>query len=604
MNAFHKDLVNLNTPQLEAVKSAAKQICIVAGPGTGKTKTLVAKICYLLTENKVAPSNILALTFTKKAAKEIEERILESVDKKQTNGLFIGTFHSFGMSILKELFGDNENADGIKILPEPERNELIRKLSIEEELKHELKEYTLKELSLAISNRKNSTDLHNADAPKAETHTIDKFFSMYNQTLAEKNVFDFDDLIRKAYELLKRSKELQTQLRAQYKYILIDEFQDTNALQYELIKQITTTETSLFVIGDPLQSIYAFRGARGDIFNKFMNDYPDTKQITLDTNYRSTKKIIDASHQLFPASLRLLPNVDDPGEVRIITTLSEYSEADWIVRNISELIGGLDLNQSTDIANDALRKGISKNLAFSDFAVIYRTHGMSHALERRFRESSIPFQKIGDSPIYLRPEIAGLIDGLRQLNENDAYKGKKLTLLANEIIKSQKCEEKLEGNPDRLVDLYSFINDMLRFDNFDNPLEEFIRFIEQIETEEYYDPSCDKVTLMTMHAAKGLEFKYVFICGFDEGYMPFDRAAQKGDIDEEKRLFYVAMTRAKQGLFITHVKERLGKRSIKISSFSELLTSPVIEYLQDERIAKIVKRRIKQKAKKSQMKMF
>lgn len=611
--------VKLNRKQKEAILCTSQKVCILAGPGTGKTKTLVAKVENLIRDEKVSPSNILVLTFTKKAAKEIHERIEQQLGKQGLRGLFTGTFHSFGMSILDS---EKKNAE-YKIIEETERLKLLRDISKEPRFKGMLVQNNLKELSLLISNYKNKVE-------KEKSGLLQKFVKEYDSRLKERGFFDFDDLISMAYDLFRNPQSTAEKFRQKYKYILIDEFQDTNEIQYELIKQILTPETHLFVIGDPLQSIYAFRGAKGQIFETLREDFPDTRVFSLVINYRSTKEILDASSQLFPGVVSLEAARKDQGKVEIIRTLNEYTEASWVINKLSEIMGGLDLNDSSTYSNKLSSKHMEddyymdKAATFSDFAIIYRTHGMSKILEKKFRESAIAYQKVGEESIYLRPEVENLVSLFRfiydpastelpkKLMETGLYlqsfwgKDRDFSKLLQESVKVLNTEKQLEGKTDRFIDFNSFINDLMRFNAMSDPLKRFVEFVEELESTDYYDKESEKVTLTTMHAAKGLEFKYVFICGFNDGLIPFIKNGDKEmDLEEERRLLYVAMTRAKTGLYLLTTKEQMGKRNIKISRFSsDLEKSSSVIYLQDEQTQKVKKKRAKQKAKKSQMQMF
>jgi len=620
----------LNLKQKKAVELTGHPLSINAGPGTGKTKTLVAKIVHLTSQEEVRAENILALTFTNKAANEIKERVKTEI--KKTQGFpFIGTFHALGLYILNQ-----SGKKKVEIIDEVQRKKLIRELISREDVPQDLKVVPIREVSLKISNCKNGS---------LQDESIKPLVEIYEKKLQELNVLDYDDLILKSLNLLKEDKNLKEKLRNQYKYILIDEFQDTNEIQYELIKLILNKERNICVIGDPLQSIYAFRGAKGNIFNQFKSDFPKAKEITLETNYRSTKNIIDSSHRLFPDSVKLGSVAKENGEVNLIETMNEYSVSDWILAKLSQVMGGMDLNQASDLSD----KKDDKRATFSDFAIIYRIHGLSRVLEKKFRNSAIPFQIIGARSIYERKEIEVIINLLRLLYlpdkkrtsefleskylgltdillkkvensgienwedlgniqnsklskicekverlRNEWNKQKMLGELVEQIIKEFEIEEFLEGKTDRINDLYAFSAEVSRFDKREEPLKDFLEHIEKIKDSDYYDERSDKVTLMTMHAAKGLEFKYVFICGFEQGLIPFSKKAKaENEIEEEKRLLYVAMTRAKHGLYLMKTKDA--------SCFEELIMGEGLEEIRDEAIDRIRKRRRVQKAKKAQI---
>ncbi len=443
---------DLNEEQQKAVLSESNSIAIVAGPGTGKTKTLTSSIEYLIKNKKVPPDKILALTFTKKAAKEMKDRL--QVKQKP----FVGTFHALALYLLKI-----------------EPNIITKEQQLEIVTKQDLKQ---------ISTSKNNLK---------DTELVKK----YNQKLQELNLKDYDDLLLMLYKELKIIN-----LKLKIDYVLVDEFQDTNPLQYKILRLLKAK--NYFVIGDPNQSIYGFRGTNEKIFDDFYKDYPDTLNFTLTKNYRSTPKVTDTYNLLFENKLTSVRQ--DLGEVYLLETLNEFSEADWIVNFIKQKAGGLDLRDASEA-----------NANFSDFAILYRTHHFSRILQKKFEESGIPFQIVG----------------------------------GESATENQQIEDLIKIN-------------------------------------------C--VTLLTMHASKGLEFEYVFLCGCEQGLIPY----KKSDLDEEKRLFYVALSRARRGLYLTKAKIRSNKPK-KQSQFLDNLN---LEIKSDEEAAKKEQRVKLHKLKKSQLSMF
>ncbi len=622
-------LQELNEDQQRAVKSDGI-VVIVAGPGTGKTKTLTARIQYLVKVKHIDPSQILALTFTKKAATEMKER-LAHLSKKP----YISTFHALATNLL----GNSK-----KIISEDKRIELLNSaLKLNNKT---ISKKDIKNASLVITRHKNN--LQNESSNLVDT---------YNRLLIEKDLIDYDDLLLQLYVQLKENK-----ISCQFSYILVDEFQDTNTLQYEIIK-LLLKNNELFVIGDPLQSIYSFRGANFDIFKKIERDFPIQKKIQLSINYRSDNTIIEASSSLFPNIPKLLSFSKQHGSVYHIATINEYTEAEWIVSKIDTLIGGTDLLK----AGTNLSEQKSK-LSFKDFAIIYRSHTFGRVLEHIFVTSSIPYQIIGDNTLYDKPEIKCIIACLRYLQNNSAAllfeilnsnllgltveTKKQLTQLY--VVKHDKFISNLEVNTDlycrskkdmnlvstflndlksinselkkielteiihKIVNfkiikeyinskalnhnnIHMFISIFTQFNTTKNGLDRAIGYLDYLEEHEFYDHNIDKVSLMTIHAAKGLEFSEVFIVGVEEGNIPLIKKGEVDSIDEEKRLLYVAMTRAKHNLYLFSAQER-GKKKTDTSQF--LTHLKCITHIEDEAIEKRIKLQKKWKDKKSQLSLF
>lgn len=518
---------SLNPEQQQAVEFTQGPLMIVAGPGTGKTKTLVHRIAYLIQNQSVKPVDILALTFTNKAADEIKQRI---------NGQLVGTFHSLAKNILQQ------SGQSVDIIEPLARHQLLKKLFSK----------NFSDIGLLISRSKSGLSV-----PDGTLNFVDQ----YNQALSELNLIDFDDLLIKALPLA---------CPGHFQYIFIDEFQDTNLIQYQLIKKILLPHPNICVIGDPYQSIYAFRGADSRIFDQFAADFPDHQKITLKINYRNSPSILKASRQLFPQSDRLLPHSNLPSELQHIQTFDEFSEADFIINFISQKIGGLALLDSVD--------SVDTTTHFSDFAVIYRTHNLNRVLKQKFLDSGIPFQIVGDDHPFFDQSIITLYSQLK----TSAPDSPPLSLIDRLISQL--------NLPASLL-LSEFRNSALRFSSLDQLIQYYDRLIEN----NFYDPAFDKVTLLTMHATKGLEFKFVFICGFETGLIPHPKA----DLDEETRLLYVAMTRARCGLYFITAKNRGQKRNLSPSSFLGRIKTKDLVFVSDYSPGRRLSR-----LKKSQMSLF
>ena len=625
---------NLNFDQRKAVESDGV-VVIVAGPGTGKTKTLTSRIAHLLEEKKVDPEKILALTFTKKAATEMKTRL-----RHIKNLPFIGTFHAFATQFLQ--------GSGFRIIDEKEQLSILEMIVLEHKKKTTQKD--VKNLLKDISISKN-------DFSESKNSAI---IDTYNKFLQDNNLLDFDDLLLLLFKKINQVKDFR------YEYVLVDEFQDTNRLQYEIIKNLVLKD-NLFVIGDPLQSIYAFRGADAYVFEKIKQDFPHHAKIALKKNYRSAKNILDTASRLFIGASTLTSIKGKIGVLQLILMADEHSEADWVVQKIYELIGGADLIQASDLRQE----NVKKHTLFADIAVIYRTHQIGRILEKRFLDSGIPYQMIGGDSPYEQAEIAFIIailqyvlskksqdlknifdssllrishearfilhdvlkdektsdisaiihdlQGLGKLKPKDIKilstlnknndelleysKSYKLIDFIHKTIEIFSLDKRIIDKPVKQQNLQQFVNNLLQFADKKDAYQNALDYLTYLQEHEYYDPRAQKVTLLTMHAAKGLEFDTVFICGFEEGLIPLVKTKNTVDLDEEKRLLYVAMTRAKQNLYLTYTNNRFHKKT-NISSFYRLLKNKDMEEVEDAAIEKQKKRKEKWLIKKSQIALF
>ncbi|MCL5090547.1 MAG: ATP-dependent helicase [Patescibacteria group bacterium] len=589
-------LNGLNSQQEKIVENGDGVFVVKAGPGTGKTKTLVSRIAFLLLEKKVLPKNILALTFTKKAAAEMQDRLKQLCPGDLPK---VTTFHGFGYDFLKN------PGEEIKIIEEKQQKEII-----EEILKSNQSKITVKESLLMLTKYKNSfsvparseatrqsqrgsnstTGLLRPDVTSGLAMTSETLISLYQKKLEEKNLLDYDDLLIKVYNFLKDNPQKAKELQNQYHYLLVDEFQDTNPLQYQIIKEILNEDQNLFVIGDPRQAIYGFRGASSLIFDQLKTDFQKANEETLEVNYRSFSAIVETSNLLFP-SVKLKAHHSALGKVILINTLDEYAEADFVIRVIEEKIGGSDLNKAQNTEDTSAR--------LSDFAIIYRTHNLNKILQKKLNESGLPFQVAGEGSFYEEKNVALIIETLQ--SKKDEFGTEPLCQVVEKIIKEK---EILQNEA-----VLQLLGNLVQFNSLKNGIANFLNYIEKIKAYDFYDQKCDKITLLTMHAAKGLEFKFVFILGFEQGIIPLVRKntekfiTESTEADEEKRLFYVALTRAKEELYLLQTKARQQKATIP-SPFLNLITSPLLSFKEDEAIEKIIKKFSLQKIKKRQTKLF
>lgn len=565
----------LNNEQRRAVEAGEGPVLIVAGPGTGKTKTLTARIVFLIEQRKVSAEQILALTFTKKASEEMRSRMSSALPGKTPK---ITTFHA----LCHELLGGN-----LTFITEPERLKLIKSLQRPTALKH----LSVRELGLHISRAKNTPPGDHVDA------ALQKVVAEYNAALRARDIYDFDDLLVEAYDLLGRDERVSQRVHDQYRYILVDEFQDTNRLQYELLARLRGND-NVFVIGDSNQSIYGFRGASGDIFDRFRKDF-SCSEITLHVNYRSAPEIVDISNAVFPDAPPLAAQPDRTGRVRVVLTLNEYSEAAWVLNEIQRAIGGGDFLHA--VSDDDR----GQHARLSDFAVLYRSRAAAMALQKAFATSGLPYQIVGDGSPYEKPLLQNIILLLKALDSGEdaelpgLTKTQCRTLLAG--IDATKQPQQIAEDVVKAfgfepsADLAQLTNLLVRFDSLRPALD----YLDQIAEGHFYDPKADVVTLLTIHAAKGLEFPCVFLIAAEEGVLPHEKA----DENEERRLFYVAVTRAQKNLDILHTKFRGGNQATE-SRFVRNLPESILPCVIDPGLGDDERRAKKRKAKRSQQSLF
>ncbi len=647
-----KSLVSsLNSKQLKAVNSQASVVAIQAGPGTGKTHTLAAKLIDLL-KNRSDPRQVIALTFTHKAAAEMKERVQRYFPKLKSEALpFIGTFHSFAINHLQ--------IDPARIITENQQTQLIFQIIKD----FDLKDITHKDALLAVSQHKTQ-----ADSSQKNSKKIIKLLKAYQQSLSDLNKLDYDDLLLKLLE----ASQQQT-LDLNFKYLLVDEFQDLDHLQHQLLKIWRKKLKQLFVIGDQYQAIYGFRGADNQGFKRLKQSSPELDYITLSKNYRNPQLILDIAQQLFPKSASLKAVSSQTGQAILINTLNQYTEANWITGDIEKRVGGTDMLKASDFHQE-------KATNFSQFAIIYRTHFLNQVVSKRLDELGIPYQQLGQESLYAQPLIQLIIDFLRlkNLQEKDSKKAEekvwrsilsnpwvkislaKLTSLEKKAKSSnlslfaavKKEESKKSSNNQDALQLTSLISisqelekelnliesveligrelrkinsfsntelkhfhqlktNLISFEKKSNPLPEFLAYINQIKNRDYYDHQAEKVSLLTMHAAKGLEFDFVYLIGFEQGIVPHQKSlteaekkplADQNQLAEEKRLFYVALTRAKKGVFLLRPKFRF-KKETTASQFQALIEDK-IEIQQDERLKSYFKKKKKREMEEKQSSLF
>lgn len=609
----------LNEKQLEAVNCLKGPLLILAGAGSGKTKTLTHRIANLL-QRGVRENEILAVTFTNKAAKEMRERLWKILaDERDRNGdgvfgegdiprgfmPYMGTFHGICVKILRIEYVAAGLDQNFLIYDAEDQVSLVRRVM--RSLKVENKSLKPKSILAVISKAKNdgtSPDEYLANAYYPNLKTIGKVYREYEREKEEAGALDFDDLLLRALRLFRGNEEIRKKWQNRFRYILIDEYQDTNNIQYQLIKLLVNEERNICVVGDDWQSIYSWRGADFTNILNFSRDFPGAKVIKLEQNYRSTGAILEASQKIInqnkQRSEKKLFTEEGEGEpIEIKTTRDEVEEAKYVAKKILEM---------------------SDKRQFSDFAVLYRTNAQSYQFEKIFIEQRIPYKIVGGVRFYDRKEVKDVLAilhlivnsrekvSLERVVKNvltgigekslekilnylgdggrlgDEELGRSLTAkargglmrLVNFLVQARENEGSEtpgnivelavkffdfpglldDGTPsgkERLNNLVVLADNASRYET----LEEFLADAALMSSADE-NSAKDSVTLMTLHAAKGLEFPVVFLVGLEEGLFPSGRAESEADIEEERRLAYVGMTRAMERLFLSWAQSRFA----------------------------------------------
>ncbi|MCQ4636701.1 UvrD-helicase domain-containing protein [Anaerovorax odorimutans] len=543
-----------NPQQKAAAEAEESKVAVIAGPGTGKTYTLVERIAFLIDRKEQNPSDITAVTFTNKAAGEMRLRLMERLGPDKGRGVRVGTFHAICLDMLKKAGKPVSLA--------------------EEQLQLQLAAQTAEACSLTLSPAKllRKVSQHKAGIGIDDKKLLDACED-YSSRLKNAGFLDFDDLLLEVLRLTGESPQLPDFFPG--KHLLVDELQDINDIQFQLILAWSRRAESLFVIGDPDQSIYGFRGADPGVFQRISQAYPETKRIRLDRNYRSTPQIIDCALPVIEnnsGERRILTACAADGEKpRIITAESRMSEAICIAREINRMTGGMDMMDAQNFAGSR-----ETHRSFGDIAVLYRTHHQAKLLEKCLKKESIPCVITGREPFLQDPAVRAAILFFRCLPEPEVYE-EQMQTACREIFKTdlkETCQylkelflpEMKREKPQsllrkwaektglsnheplsRLADMAVFYNEMGPF------LDELLLGEEQdlrrSASGKRYDSGA--VTLMTLHAAKGLEFPVVFLCGVNEDCIPMKHA----DMEEERRLFYVGLTRAREELILLTSEE-------------------------------------------------
>ena len=641
------DIYNdLNEQQVKAVKHQDGPCLVIAGAGSGKTRVLTSRIVSLV-NNGVRPQNILAITFTNKASKEMRDRLYR-YNLKDMDKVFVGTFHQFGLKVLRENYDKCGLDKNFLILDSDDVISIIKKIMKEHNYdpKQISPSYIKNRISFIKNELLSDKDISIYFSSNNEQLALD-IYHEYQIYIRRNNSVDFDDLILLPTRLFQDNDEILDMYQEHFKYILIDEYQDTNEAQYQLTKLLSSKYRNLFAVGDPDQSIYMFRGANYKNILNFERDYPDAKVYPLLINYRSTQNILSAANGVISHNIERkekdLSSVLGIGEkIKLTSSYDEKHEITLVVEEINKLY--------------------NKGYDYKDMAIFYRTNAQSRIVEEGMLKANIPYKVVGSYYFYQRKEIKNLLCYLRliinphddvslrrvinvpkrgigdkyinDLDEKarkqnismfDAIDDAKGQAFKEIILKLQKDSEILSLTEliDKVLDVSGMkaeleadesLENELRLDNLEefksitatfeektgsNDISDFLEEISLVADIEEHKSEDNAVTLMTLHSAKGLEFKVVFIVGMEDGIFPHQNSfTEPGGLEEERRLCYVGITRAKEKLYLSNARKRMlyGKENLTVPSrFLKEIPSDLIEETESS---------VKQEKKIDKTKMF
>ena len=625
------DLTKLNDKQREAVMETDGPILVLAGAGSGKTRVLTTKVAYLVLEKDVLPENILAITFTNKAAKEMKERVHKMLGSDSYR-IQISTFHSFGLLLVKENYDKLGFDKNFTILDSDDVLTIIKRIL--KDMNLDPKVYNPRAIRNKISSAKNElmdSNYYSRFANSEYEEIVLEVFRKYEKKIAKNNSLDFDDLLLLPIKLFKENPDILKKYQERFKYILVDEYQDTNEAQYKMIKMLSAKYKNICVVGDIDQSIYGFRGANFRNILNFEKDYPDAKIVPLEENYRSTGNILNVANDIIKNNKQrkeknLWTQNEDGPKIRYHRAYDEKDEANFVKNEIQKLIDS----------------GEPK----SSIAVLYRTNAQSRNMEEALLKDSIPYKVVGSFYFYNRKEIKDLICYLKLLynphddvsllriinvpkrrigpktienlsvkavsNGTSLYEaidsGKELqfknliedikresenlslTELVDLILDKSGMRHELETTKTieaevRLENLEEFKSITKNFEENNGiiALDEFLNEISLVADVSEHNDNDDVVTLMTIHSAKGLEFDHVFIIGLEEGLFPHNNSLYDDDeLEEERRLCYVAVTRAKKTLTLVNAKRRMIYGNTSVNPPSRFISEIDDKYLEKD----------------------
>ncbi len=617
----HSILKELNENQKQAAVQTEGPVLIIAGAGSGKTKTITHRLAYLMATG-ISADNIIALTFTNKAAEEMKERVAKILEKKtlEYDRPFVGTFHRLGVKILRELWQNTSRNRNFLIFDEDDSRSLIKKCLTELNLPKEQFNYgaVREEISRAKSELLNS-EKYKKEAFNFFQENVSKVYDLYETKLIESNAFDFDDLIKIPVEIFQNNPEILEKHQERWRYIMVDEYQDTNTSQYTLIKILANKYRNLCVVGDDDQSIYSWRQADFRNFLNFDKDWPDAKIVVLKESYRLTKNILNAAQEVIKNNQWrkekvLITNNSEGSPIFLVQTKDEIAEADFVGEMIDKMLN-------------------TKRYELRDFAVLYRVNAQSRVLEEAFLRRGISYDIFAGTKFYERKEIKDLLAYLRIItNPNDLVSLERILNVPTRGIGERKMEKVFTSSNSQIV--WENLKNISEANNFVSVIEELRKLVkiqtvsvilrlitEKIKYKEYLESSGkqgkerwqnvleflrlaedfdefkeeglekfleqvalfqegdsrkkkdkNKVQLMTLHSAKGLEFKVVFIVGCEEGMLPHSQSQfSEEELEEERRLAYVGMTRAKQEVYLVLAFKRRLFGSLTVNPPSRFL---------------------------------
>ncbi|TMP44101.1 DNA helicase Rep [Pseudoalteromonas citrea] len=638
--------MKLNPKQDEAVKYISGPCLVLAGAGSGKTRVITNKIAYLVQECEYQAKNIAAVTFTNKAAKEMRERVLQTLGKKESKGLWVSTFHTLGLEVIKKELKTLGYKPGFSLLDDQDTNQLLSDLT-EKELEKDKDLLNL--LKMQIGNWKNELILPERaiqDAREPQKALFAQLYARYQIQLRAYNALDFDDLIMIPTLLLGQNAAVRERWQSRFRYLLVDEYQDTNTSQYQLVKLLVGERARFTVVGDDDQSIYSWRGAKPQNLVLLSKDFPGLRLIKLEQNYRSVKRVLKAANILIANNphefeKQLFSELEMGEPIRVIATRDEEHEAERVVAEI-------------------ISHKFMKRTSYRDYAILYRGNHQARVFEKSLMSNRIPYKISGGMSFFSRSEIKDIMAYLRLLVNQDDDNAflrvvntprreigpvtlEKLGSLANErhiglfaacfdseltqrlagrgynalmgfarwvvelsdravrgdtleavkdmvreinyeayLYESSPSPKAAEMRMKNVSELYKWITDMLTGDA-DNPpmtLPEVVSKLtlrDMLERNEEEDDS-DAVQLLTLHASKGLEYPHVFMVGMEEGFLPHQTSIDEENVEEERRLAYVGITRAQETLTMTYAKNRRQFGDVSTPELSRF----VLELPQDD----------------------
>lgn len=593
----------LDASQLKAVRHNKGPALIVAGPGTGKTRVLTCRIAHIIQHYSIHSKSILAITFTNKAAEEMSIRLSEmGIPNHGRPHCLISTFHNFGLNILKNHIKEIHRQENFTIIDEEDKKYIMHHILNIEKSK-------IKTLSKSISQIKQN----NIVAENINDYYIRKEYTRYEEILKNFNCIDLDDLILYPIKLLQQYSHLSIKYRSQYQWILIDEYQDINLAQYQFIRLLApNSDSNIFVIGDANQAIYGFRGANPQYISRFVEDYPKAKIYHLIQSYRCTSQIIRASNQVLIAgnqnNQKPVQGIQNGVKIHITQHQSERSEAEYVARTIEKMIGGLRFfSLDSDITEGHSSSEIQ---SLSDFAVLCRISRQIESIQKAFNDHSIPYQTITTKSLIQDETVKSIMNILQYIQnpENNYLKSKIIAkpFIDYDHIQSiqkqfstyslkQNISRLIEKNPNSALLLKkSSIQKFLEATElYGGDIDGFLKWITLGHDIDFYIAGTENVAILTLHSAKGLEFSSVFIIGCEDGLIPYNiHTEQESDLEEEKRLLYVGMTRAKKYLFLSYAKKRYlfaKEYNLARSPFLDTIENSLLEVQHAEQRKNITK---------------